>query len=230
MRMGIAHLELAVMFDQVGGLCLSDDAQALGLLLLAFHTSEAFVRPGMVMATFYLRILNEEEVRIGEVLRDRKGEGRIKSYSEVREHFVKAIKETKQSLGALPYLSSLEEFMTDTREVSQESLGADLDLRAVRDAIAHHDFDIFEGDVRLRWVFHARGGNPGKKDIISVDNLDESLRNLRGLVISFFAWENMMMATCLPQDYPQDAEPSVMSDGLIDSLRTLKRIAWPFIR
>lgn len=229
-RIGFAHLELAVMFDQVGDLALSKDGQALGLLLLAFHTTEAFVRPGMVMATFLLRILAGEEVIIGEVLREKGGRGRIKSYSDVRNKFVKAIKDAKGELGSLGYLNVLDGFMTPDRRARADTSKVDLDLRAVRDAIAHHDFDIYDGQVRLRWVFHARGGRPGQKDTMTVDELDDNLSYLRGLVMAFFAWENMMMAICLPEEYPEDAEASTMAEGLIGSLETVKKVAWPFIR
>lgn len=106
----------------------------------------------------------------------------------------------------------------------------DPDLRAVRDAIAHHDFDIYNGQVRLRWVFHASDGHPGRKDIMAVDELGEDLSYLRGLVIAFFSWDNMMMAVCLPQEYPEDVEASTMAENLIRSLETVKGVAWPFIR
>ena len=140
-RIGFAHLELAVMFDQVGNLTLSEDGQALGLLLLAFHTTEAFIRPGMVMATFLLRILAGEEVTIEEVLREKKGHGRIKSYSNVRNEFIMAIRQAKRELGSMGYLNVLDRFMTSNKNPQSETSRVDLDLRAVRDAIAHHDFD-----------------------------------------------------------------------------------------
>ena len=229
-RIGFAHMELAVMFDQVGNLALSEDGQALGLLLLAFHMTEAFVRPGMVMATFLLRVLTGEKVTIGEVLREKGGRGRIKSYSAVRNKFVKAIKDAKMELGSLGYLNVLDGFMAPDRKARGDVSKVDLNLLAVRDAIAHHDFDIYEGEVRLRWVYHARGGRPGHKDTMSVEELDENLRYLRGLVIVFFAWENMMIATCLPEEYPEDLKATTMAEGLIGSLETMRRVAWPFIR
>ena len=184
----------------------------------------------MVMATFLLRILAGEDVTIGEVLREKGGRGRIKSYMDVRNKFVKAIKDAKGDLGSLGYLNVLDGFMTPDRKARANASGVDLDLIAVRNAIAHHDFDIYDGQVRLRWVFHARNGRPGEKDTMTVDELDENLKNLGGLVVAFFAWENMMMATCLPEEYPEDAKASTMAEDLIGSLELMKRVAWPFIR
>ena len=230
MRMGLAHIELSIFFDQAGELSLSDDAQALGMLLLTFHVSEAFVRPAMVMATFILDILAGKEASIEKVLRSKNGRGRIRSYDDVRSRLEESIEAARKELGSRKCLNVLDRLLNPSDDEETDQSRLDLSLRAVRNAVAHHDFDIFEGEVRLRWVWHARGGQPGRKDVLPLEELDDNLRTLRGLVMTFFAWENTMLGVHHPEEIPEDADPSILAAEFVEVLERLKKVAWPFIR
>lgn len=211
------HIELAVFHERVGELALSEDAAALGNLLLAFHMVEGFVRPGMAMTTFLLHTAAKESPDIETVVMKKGGKG-LKEYAVVRKDLLEALSIARRSGLGLRHLKALEKLMQSEDGPTGTKI---LDLRAVRNAIGHHDFTILDGAVLLRWAGNARDGKPGKTDRLSAWRLEETMLSLRGLVFVFWVWESMMASVFYPKKVPADMTP----EGVVEILEGVETIS-----
>jgi len=223
-RMGYAHIELGVLQSQVGELMLSDDARALGDLLLIFNLSEGFIRPGMAMATFLLHIMTGNATTVEAELRMDDGRGGVWYYRRTRERFIDAITSSLAENGHNEYLLVLDRWMN--REVD----GTIMNLSDLRNAVGHQDFSIEDGTTKLNWTWHAKSGDPGKVDILTLEQLEEGLGGLRSLAMTFIVWEGVMASVLRPADIPDDVDGETMAKEVLEGLGTMRKIAWPFLQ
>jgi hypothetical protein len=132
----------------------------------------------------------DEKPSLEQVLKG--GNKEIASFDETRGKFRNAMKKMKRKQIANNAINTLEGLWKSTMEDNKDLGERRIDLTRVRNAIAHHDFDIKNGIVRIRWVHYARKGEPSKHDILDPRDLESNLYGLRGLYATFLAWEDMI--------------------------------------
>jgi hypothetical protein len=201
-----SHVELVLLHERVGPLCLSTNAYSLGNLLLTFHILEAFIRPGTVMATFLMDVTAGKKVKVEKVL---KRGWKIASFYWIKEKLEIAINNLRENGMDFEFLKVFDEFL---ESVKDEDVG-DLDdgeierrvaLEGIRNAIAHHDFDIIDGTAKLNWMWHAKNTKQGLIDKVEPEDLQSNLNKLRGCVTTYAAWVIMLGGVFAHRKIPED--------------------------
>ena len=194
-----AHARLGTVIGEEKGMSHSEDSLALGRLLQTFHLIEGFVRPNLVLAAFLMKIAAGDSPTVKCVLLHN---GRMASFRKTLERYDEALGEFKAATGAPPTIEVLRAFAESFKEGSERDVDAQGSIRVglgtIRNAIAHHDFDIREGTVRIRWRLR-KGGTGGPYLLLPPDDLQKNLLRLRGLGAMLVAWEETMMIAFGPR-------------------------------
>jgi len=208
MRAGSAHLELALFLERMGEISLTHNAQALGRILLLFHMSEAFIRPGMATAAFLLHVWIGDATNLNDILlRNHPHRGlQMATYGMTRDSFINSIRSSKKQFQDRDCLDTLYSFM--------ENDDAEMTLGELRNAIGHHNLDIIEGEVRLGWMKGYPDWEPNMLKSIPPDDMKDIIWGTRGLVVTLHAWERLMMMVFFPPDDLDDFDSTALAENL----------------
>jgi len=223
MRAGTAHLNLALFLERAGEITLSQNAQTLGRVLLLFHMSEAYVRPGMATGAFLLNIWMGNPCSFEDILLyNHKWRGiEMATYGATRDSFLNAIQASQKIYQNRMCLDVLDNFMSNEN--------AEVTLSELRNAVGHHNIDILDGAIRIGWLKGYPNFDDNYLKSIPFDDLKDFLWSLRGFVMTLSSWEHMMLIVFQPPDDLENFDASVVADGLHAGLTLMKGLFQPFI-
>ena len=152
---------------------------------------EGIIGPAWNMITYHIKLYCGEQIKIEDCLFDK--EKRWLLFSESYNNLSNAIPLLKERPDYKRIEKGFRELLCSTsrkKEIGHHHVS----LVDLRNAIAHHDFIIQDGEITLQWIYYGKKGKPGHHLIIPPHLLIQDLLDWKKLVNILVAWENTFHA------------------------------------